>query len=190
METVEFLAIPWTDYFDGKITIASVTRCKSLIPKLFSRNRVFTVEILLSHSISVKNFVIIGITQFSSHPLSQKKFKFLQNHTFKTFCRIIIRLRYFRNWVVRKHMTSSILRVNGWFEKCLIAVIMKFLWEIECSRESDIQPVTLSKEEILKAYQDHGFDANQDMPGNFCWEELYNASPKVWIIDLVRDLVR
>ena len=26
--------------------------------------------------------------------------------------------------------------------------------------------------------QEHGFDANQDIPGNMLWEELYAASPK------------
>ena len=33
-------------------------------------------------------------------------------------------------------------------------------------------------EKVIKAYEDHGFDANQDTPGNVYWEELYNASPK------------
>ena len=33
-------------------------------------------------------------------------------------------------------------------------------------------------EKVLKAYDDHGFDANQDIPGNIYWEELYQASPK------------
>ena len=32
--------------------------------------------------------------------------------------------------------------------------------------------------EVLKAYDELGFDANQDYPGNFLWEELYLASPK------------
>ena len=26
--------------------------------------------------------------------------------------------------------------------------------------------------------KEHGFDANQDIPGNMLWEELYAASPK------------
>ena len=33
-------------------------------------------------------------------------------------------------------------------------------------------------EEVLKKYDELGFDANQDYPGNFLWEELYLASPK------------
>ena len=32
--------------------------------------------------------------------------------------------------------------------------------------------------EVLKKYDELGFDANQDYPGNFLWEELYLASPK------------
>ena len=43
-------------------------------------------------------------------------------------------------------------------------------------------------EDILKIYEDHGFDANQDWPGNVRWEELYNASPKgTKVILTVRD---
>ena len=43
-------------------------------------------------------------------------------------------------------------------------------------------------EELLQAYEHHGFDANQDWPGNVCWEELYNASPKgTKVILTVRD---
>ena len=46
----------------------------------------------------------------------------------------------------------------------------------------------LTIEDILKAYEDHGFDANQDWPGNVRWEELYNASPKgTKVILTVRD---
>ena len=33
-------------------------------------------------------------------------------------------------------------------------------------------------EKVLAAYDEHGFDANQDLPGNMLWEELYDASPK------------
>ena len=32
-------------------------------------------------------------------------------------------------------------------------------------------------EKVIEAYENHGFDANQDSPGNLYWEELYNASP-------------
>ena len=43
-------------------------------------------------------------------------------------------------------------------------------------------------EDILKAYKDHGFDANQDFPGNVRWEELYTALPKgTKVILTVRD---
>ena len=36
----------------------------------------------------------------------------------------------------------------------------------------------ISINKVVKAYDDYDFDANQDVPGNVCWEELYNASPK------------
>ena len=46
----------------------------------------------------------------------------------------------------------------------------------------------LTIEDILKMYEDHGFDANQDWPGNARWEELYDASPKgTKVILTVRD---
>ena len=32
--------------------------------------------------------------------------------------------------------------------------------------------------DVLDKYDEFGFDANQDTPGNFLWEELYFASPK------------
>ena len=46
----------------------------------------------------------------------------------------------------------------------------------------------LTIQDILRAYKDLGFDANQDFPGNVRWEELYNASPKgTKVILTVRD---
>ena len=35
-----------------------------------------------------------------------------------------------------------------------------------------------SIESVLTAYDRHGFDANQDLPGNVLWEEMYRASVK------------
>ena len=35
-----------------------------------------------------------------------------------------------------------------------------------------------SIQKVLTAYDEHGFDANQDLPGNMLWEEMYDASPK------------
>jgi len=32
--------------------------------------------------------------------------------------------------------------------------------------------------DVIAKYDELGFDANQDTPGNFLWEELYFASPK------------
>ena len=46
----------------------------------------------------------------------------------------------------------------------------------------------LTIEDILKAYEENGFDANQDGLGNARWEELYDASPKgTKVILTVRD---
>ena len=42
-------------------------------------------------------------------------------------------------------------------------------------------------EAVIEEYRKHGFQANQDMPGNFLWEELYNASPNAKVILTVRD---
>ena len=41
--------------------------------------------------------------------------------------------------------------------------------------------VTLNNTLVIKviaAYDKNGFDANQDIPGNFLWEELYRGLPK------------
>ena len=35
-----------------------------------------------------------------------------------------------------------------------------------------------SIDDVLAVYDQNGFDANQDTPGNVLWEELYRASPK------------
>ena len=32
----------------------------------------------------------------------------------------------------------------------------------------------ISINKVLQAYDDYEFDANQDIPGNACWEELYH----------------
>ena len=33
---------------------------------------------------------------------------------------------------------------------------------------------------VLNKYQEEGFDANQDFPGNFLWEELYQDRDTSW----------
>ena len=46
----------------------------------------------------------------------------------------------------------------------------------------------LTIEDVIKAYKDYGFDANQDFPGNLRWEELFDALPKgTKVILTVRD---
>ena len=42
-------------------------------------------------------------------------------------------------------------------------------------------------EAVIEEYKKHGFQANQDTPGNILWEELYNASPNAKVILTVRD---
>merc|ERR1712227_636815 len=45
----------------------------------------------------------------------------------------------------------------------------------------------ISIEKVLAKYHEHGFQANQDLPGNILWEDLYNASPNAKVILTVRD---
>ncbi|CAG5104155.1 Oidioi.mRNA.OKI2018_I69.chr1.g1119.t1.cds [Oikopleura dioica] len=40
---------------------------------------------------------------------------------------------------------------------------------------------------VIEEYKKHGFEANQDVPGNVYWEELYHASPNAKVILTVRD---
>jgi len=35
---------------------------------------------------------------------------------------------------------------------------------------------------VLAKYHEHGFQANQDLPGNILWEDLYNASPHAKVL--------
>lgn len=39
----------------------------------------------------------------------------------------------------------------------------------------------------IAEYKRHNFHANQDYPGNFMWEDLYNESPNAKVILTVRD---
>ena len=42
--------------------------------------------------------------------------------------------------------------------------------------------------DIIEAYESRGFDSNQDIPGNYHWEELYQAlGPDTKVILTVRD---
>ena len=42
--------------------------------------------------------------------------------------------------------------------------------------------------DIIEAYESRGFDSNQDIPGNYHWEELYQAlGPETKVILTVRD---
>jgi hypothetical protein len=44
-----------------------------------------------------------------------------------------------------------------------------------------------SIKKVIDEYNKHGFQANQDIPGNMYWEELFNASPNAKVILTVRD---
>lgn len=46
----------------------------------------------------------------------------------------------------------------------------------------------LTTKELIEEYEARGFDCNQDIPGNYYWEELYNAlGPDTKVILTVRD---
>ena len=57
--------------------------------------------------------------------------------------------------------------------------------------QSRNQPLKATIEEVIAEYERLGFDANQDFPGNFLWEELYTALSKkdknIKVILTVRD---
>ena len=43
-------------------------------------------------------------------------------------------------------------------------------------------------EKVISEYKVHGFDVNQDLPGNIYWQDLYKASPQgTKVILTVRD---
>ena len=41
--------------------------------------------------------------------------------------------------------------------------------------------------DVLAEYDKHGFQVNQDLPGNGCWEEMYLNTPDAKVILTVRD---
>jgi len=45
----------------------------------------------------------------------------------------------------------------------------------------------ISIEEVIAKYDHHGFDTNQDFPGNIFWEEMYNSIDNCKVILTVRD---
>ena len=46
----------------------------------------------------------------------------------------------------------------------------------------------LTINDIIEAYESRGVDSNQDIPGNYHWEELYKAlGPETKVILTVRD---
>ena len=46
----------------------------------------------------------------------------------------------------------------------------------------------ITTQELIDHYEARGYDCNQDIPGNYYWEELYNAlGPDTKVILTVRD---
>ena len=39
---------------------------------------------------------------------------------------------------------------------------------------------------VLNKYQEEGFDANQDFPGNFLWEELYQVRDPIRVGNILK----
>ena len=67
---------------------------------------------------------------------------------------------------------SAALRQLG-YSVCDYLETMEFTsttWAAYFNGEVDI-------DQVVACYDRHGFDSNQDLPGNFLWEELYRANP-------------
>ena len=61
------------------------------------------------------------------------------------------------------------------------AEFLSFIWRDYLRGEASI-------EDVIAEYDKNGFDANQDIPGNLLWEDLYRAMPKdTKVILTVRD---
>lgn len=78
---------------------------------------------------------------------------------------------------------SSALRELGYKVADNLETIefLSYEWRSFVEGESSI-------ESVLTAYDRHGFDANQDLPGNVLWEDMYRASPKgTKVILTIRD---
>ena len=51
------------------------------------------------------------------------------------------------------------------------AEFLSDVWREFCEGKATIN-------DVLTAYEENGFEVNQDLPGNMLWEDLYSASPK------------
>jgi len=68
---------------------------------------------------------------------------------------------------------SSALRILG-FKVADYMETLEFLSHTWADHINGKIPI----EQVIAEYDKHGFDANQDIPGNFMWEQLYRALPK------------
>ena len=68
---------------------------------------------------------------------------------------------------------SSALRELGYkvADSLETAEFLSGVWREYCEDRATIR-------DVLTAYEENGFEVNQDLPGNVLWEELYSASPK------------
>jgi len=85
-------------------------------------------------------------------------------------------------WKTGSKSCSSALRELGYkvADAVETADCFSYIWRDYLDGEITI-------EDVVKAYVAHGFDANQDLPGNFLAYELFKASPSAKVILTVRD---
>jgi len=77
---------------------------------------------------------------------------------------------------------SSALRTLG-YNVADLAESIHFLSEVWY----DYMRGNCSIHKVIEEYKKHGFQVNQDVPGNVYWEALYHASPNAKVILTVRD---
>ena len=73
------------------------------------------------------------------------------------------------------------IRKEDWLDSDLIPKLFEILEILKNSSAIKSEWGTLRSELFRSLWnpdKEHGFDANQSVPGNMLWEELYAASPK------------
>lgn len=89
-------------------------------------------------------------------------------------------------WKTGSKSCSSALRQLGYnvADYMETAEFLSFIWRDFIEGKATI-------EDVINAYDQHGFDTNQDIPGNVLWEDLYRAlvkrDPNIKVIMTVRD---
>ena len=76
-------------------------------------------------------------------------------------------------WKTGSKSCSSALRQLGYnvADYMETAEFLSFIWRDFIEGKATI-------EDVINAYDQHGFDTNQDIPGNVLWEDLYRALVK------------